>query len=350
MEDFDFMNLFISVFFAYIQALMIVFGVIIFVLGGLIISSEVRSSPDQKIIRATIIGVRRKGDIYFPVFEYTSRNGEKIQAESSSGSSALGDKMPGERVSIKVSEADPTWATPRGLTFSLVALFLILVGGGMIGGSLYFVEWSIVTAVVWGAVAFYFLLKIRKIIIPKGQRLSTAQFRIKMKTERDMERSSLPLQQMGDIFPLLRQEQRRIYRSAPMMAVIALMLAGYGYHGYSASDYIMTHGIRAEATLLSKPERSGQNIEFQDHSGQIIHTSDRYIGLYAEFQRLAFGTDVSTPNALSVVYLADAPKDAIIEKGLFQEIDNKALTFLGLLLLFQSLKTFLKYRRLSSRI
>lgn len=350
MEDFDVLTVFITVFFAYVGALFVVFGLALVGIGGLIVASEARSSPDQKNFKSTIIGVRRRGDIYFPVFEYTSRNGEKIRAESSSGSAALGDKIPGTHALIKVSDDDPTWATPRGYTFSLIALFLLSLGSCMIGGAFYFVEWNLVTAAVWGAVALHFLLKLRKIIIPKGQRLTAIQFKFKMKTERDLERSSLPLLQMGDIFPLLRTEQRRIYRSAPMMAVIALTMAGYGYHGYSSSSNIIAHGIKAEATLLSKPERLGGNIEFQDYAGRTNHLNDRYIDLYAEVQRLAFGIDVSAPKALSVVYLADTPNDAIIENGVFQEMDNKALTFLGLLLLFQSLKTFLKYRRLSSRI
>lgn len=350
MEHFDFLTVFVTVFFAYVEALFIVFGLVLVGIGSLILASEMRSTSGQKVVRSTIIGVRRRGDIYFPVFEYTGLNGETIRAESSSGSSALGDKVPGTHALIKVSDDDPSWATPRGYLFSLIAFFLLAVGSCMIGGAFYFAEWTFVTAAVWGAVAVHFLLKIRKIIIPKGQRLSAMQFKFKMKTERDLERSSLPLLQMGDIFPLLRTEQRRIYRSAPMMVIIALMMAGYGYHGYSSSTNIMAHGIKTEATLLSKPERTGGNIEYLDYSGRTIRVNDRYIDLYAEVQRLAFGIDVSAPKALNVVYLADNPKDAIIEKGVFQELDNKALLLLGGLLFFQSLKTFLKYRRLSSRV
>lgn len=346
MELDDIMSIFITVFFAYVEALAIVGGLALLAIGVLIMASELHTSR-ARVVQAEILGVRKKGSIYFPVFSYTDRNGQRIQAESFTGSSALGDKVPGQRAKIKISEDDPTWATPCGFTWLIVAFVLIVFGAGMIGCALYFSDPSVVTACVWFAVAAHFSLKLRKIILPKGQRLSVAKFRIKVQTERDLERSSLPLLQLGDIFHLLKLEQRRIYRSAPIMMVIALLVTGFGYSEYQTAEKILASGLEAPARIVSSHRT---NIEFQDNRGRLTSITDRHIELYLLYLNL-FPSDGSenTP-PLTVAYLPYQPEQALVKKGLVQSLDMKALIVFGLTLLFQSVRSFLKYRNLSGRI
>lgn len=180
--------------------------------GGLVAYIELFPNKADRVVKATIKGVRSKigndgGAMNYPVFEYVDTDGVTKTAESLAGSSSLTDKIPGTQVRIRLNGNKPGWATQLGMSGLILGLGFFLFGGllGYIAVEI-IATLNPTTYVMWALVLLHFGNKVRKMIIPKSLRETKEAWQSRKTKEDNTDRQSLPMLGRSEVKRKLGQE------------------------------------------------------------------------------------------------------------------------------------------------
>ncbi|MDY0028451.1 MAG: hypothetical protein RBR86_00765 [Pseudobdellovibrionaceae bacterium] len=340
----DWFIVFKAIIVAYVQGVFLFIGLIIALLGCAVLWREIFSGKNHRFYSAKITGVRSgfsslkeggRSAIYYPVFEYVDRHGQLIMAESLSGSSLLRNKFPGTTVKVKVDIETPDWVTSVGIGWKIGGAIGLLCGLAMILGGTFFQSITALTLVIWGLMAIKPLLKLRKIIIPRKDRLSKFDFKILRKTERNNDRKDLPILSKDDVLVLLRKEDRSQQLIFPFVVLIAcgIIYAGFGF--LQTQDDMLSSYESVDGVYVGEKSFPERRIEFVTKQGIQIRLTDDFAGLYPS----TFSTQ-----AVSVYYDPANPYRHVVSRGIWQGAGFKLMIGLGGLMLLQSLRSALRRR------
>lgn len=337
-----------DILFAYMQGAMMVMGATVFALAILIFFAERASGASQRIVKARIIGVRTgstktsdtPSTIYYPVFEYVDNDGQRVQAESFSGSSLLKDKIPNSYVFVKIDSDTPGWASPVGNVWSIIAFIMALVGVALIAGPLSFANYNVVTYTVWGLVALQAIRKGRKLFIPAKLREAKKKFMEGKMMVHDETRQTLPMMDFVSVSALIQKQDKVALAMLPVALLIFCGMIGSGYYLNDKEQKFIAAANQTTGTY-DLSDDNFRKIEYIDQNGEKHHKYDDYSRLYPS----TFHTGKT-----DIFYQPDKPGTIVIGRGIWQGLYYKLLMGFGALLLFSSLKDAARRRRRLSRI
>jgi len=336
------------------QITLLLGGIGMMLLGGVFIADHVFWRLRAARYPGTLIGVREKAArgrsgnrVYFPVVEYMNETGERIIAETDSGSSTLADKIPGTRITLLIRKGRPLEGRILGHTGLVFGLIFIAIGTvvGCIALRDYDVTaWTFIIGVFLvaclAALGLWKLARLEQ--LETGQEFSARKYRERLERKR-----ALPLLRMEDIRPRLRNMEARAARIAPVMGLAGLAMIGTGH--WMAQD--LYH------LLLSGETASGRIIGYE----RVYQPTDRLHVYYPEVTfttaagrtvtfRDKLGSGASTTARKSgarvtVVYNANNPERAMIDRGWWNWAFPFGMLFIGVFVFLLALKTMKDRKR-----
>jgi hypothetical protein len=163
---------------AYTQVGMFIGALMCLGLGGLILGSSLYWRMHALHVSGTIIGVTAENGMYCPVYRYAAPDGQMHEAKSDTSSGGVGGKNTGRVVPLMISAHNPTQAREAN-NYLLDIVGLLLVAPGIWLGYTAVTAYP-VTPTTWImaiALIVYLAERGHRIFIPKGQRLSVAEWR-----------------------------------------------------------------------------------------------------------------------------------------------------------------------------
>ena len=163
---------------AYNQVGLFIGALICLGLGGLVLGNDLYWRLHALRAPGVIIGVIAKDGMYAPVYRYTLPDGQTHEAKSDTSSGMTRGKETGRVVPLMISAHNPTQARPVN-SYILDLIGLIILVPGIVMGYIAVTAFP-VTKMTWvmaAALLLYLAEHGRRIIIPKGQRMSLAEWR-----------------------------------------------------------------------------------------------------------------------------------------------------------------------------
>lgn len=293
------------------------------------------------------------GEAYYSVFEYSAPNGELLEHMSDMGSNSLLNKLPGRRVTLMVFPDSsekvrrPSLILPIfGLVFLLPGIFIGHVAVTTFEPSYMF--FIIITAII-GFIAYKiwgFIKDIPREELKEGWRSLRENKPSITSSSRSEDEKGRVLEQ-NEILERLNGQCRNARISGYIMLVVACALAGGSYYtGLNMIDR-MQNGVRAPAEVVriksqysSSTDSSGYTyyaiVEFIDENGRSVEFKDSVGASSPMYKR---GDEVD------VIYYSDEPKDAIIDRGIFNWSLSGGLAIGGSLILWMAIYSIQISRR-----
>jgi hypothetical protein len=163
---------------AYNQAGLFLGALVCFGLGGLILGNSLYWRLHALRATGTVIGVIDKGGMYTPVYRYTLADGQTHEAKSDTSSGWARGKETGRAVPLMISAHNPTQAREAN-SYLLDAIGLVIIAPGVAFAyaalTSYPVTWK--TGVMAVVMLVFLAVHGRRVLIPKGQRLSIEEWR-----------------------------------------------------------------------------------------------------------------------------------------------------------------------------
>jgi hypothetical protein len=310
-------DLFVSGVQAYNQVGFFIGAAICLGIGGFILGYSLYWRLHAVRATGTIIGVTAKDNLYTPVYRYTLPNGETHEAKSDTGSGWLKGKETGRVVPLLVSAHNPTEArTKNNYSLELISVLFIIPGLwlGHTALTIYPVTWM--TWVMAGALLLYFVERVHRIFIPKGERLSIAEWRKQHNLDGS---ASIDLKEVKPVEQLFAPGKRPPWISnrqwAPLVGLFALLLAGIGVFQSYKMSRLEASGLRAPGAVVSlKEEESGNDSSYYP---VVRYQTDK--NLSVEFKDSIGSNPPSyrTGDKVTVLYLANEPQRAVIDRGVW---------------------------------
>jgi hypothetical protein len=308
-------------------------------IGGLILANSLYWHLHARRVAGTVVGVIARNGMYTPVYRYTSPDGQTHEAKSDVSSSAMRGKETGRIVRLMISPHDPSQAQETS-SWLLDAIGALLFAVGTFLGytaiTAYPVTWM--TWLMAAAMLAYLVEHGRRILIPKAQRPSYAQWRQRRAAEAAINSAEItPIEQLltaPETQATLRVQARANRLAAPLVAVFAAVLLVVGV--YQARDVarLEASGLRAQGAVVRlKGGSSGSARQYTYHAIVRFRT-DRNEAI--EF-RDSFGRNPPSYRAgdrVTVLYNADDPRsNVMIDRGPFWNWAIPGLLLLGAALL-----------------
>lgn len=333
-----------------------IFGSLIcFLLGALMIYSNYHRNSGDYHVRGRVTGFRsgagkmgtnpsHDGTIFYPVYEYTDRNGQTIQAESNSGSSAMNPKLIGTTVMIKVNPAIPHRADTSMPIFTIVGAALLLMGSVMFYSAITIYPVNGYTWVMGTTGLLYFAYKIKKIIKPKEQRETKDEFRARIDKEFLEKREAMPLLGRTEVADITRKRSLIAQRTAPVIFLISIGILAAGYYFGKDVALMTATGARTSGELVryEAQQDSEGTVTYKPYvrytdSTQTIHTfGDKFSSSARPY---------STGDSVPVLYLEGQDK-AMIDRGLWNWALPGGFLLVGLLCLLGAISARSKTTRI----
>lgn len=334
------MELGFSIFTAIIQGFFLV-GAIQMALFGLLCLGGMFYRPKGSYkVRARIIGLRSsdgsEGAIYYPVYEYTSRENALMRADSDSGSSGYTPDKIGQFQNIYIDPEFPERAITAGPILLIIGTILLSVGFGMGYFALGIHPFDKVSAVITSLIFLYTFFKIFGRIKPRHMRETMEAFRARKYNEFKSDKQSLTFHDRRSAEQIQRKQLIQQSKAAPVLYLISLGLLGFAsWHGFNLAQKI-TSGTATTGIVTTLSEvRSSDGItyapivEYAPLSGQTLSFKDSFSSSPAAY---AIGEQVA------VIYNPDQPEIAMIDRGWKNWILTSICAGLGLLILSGAVK------------
>jgi uncharacterized protein DUF3592 len=216
-----------------------------------------------------------------------------------------------------VSAHNPTEARTRNDYWLELIGLVFLVPGLWLGHTAltaYPVTWM--TWVMAGAMLFYLAERAHSIFIPKGERISIAEWRKQHHLDGT---ASIDLATVKPIEQLVAEpggQPSLVNRKwTPLVGVFALLLAGLGlFQAYSMSQ-LETSGLRAPGAVVGlREEESGNNYSYYP---VVRYRTDKNLNIEFKDSLGSNPPSYRPGDKVTVLYLADAPQRAVIDRGMW---------------------------------
>ena len=310
---------------AYTQVGMFLGALICLGLGGLILGNALYWRVHAVRVSGTIIGVTAENGMYCPVYRYAAPDGQMHEAKSDTSSGGVGGKKTGRVVPLMISAHNPTQARQAN-NYLLEIIGLLIAAPGIWLGYTALTAYPVtpMTCIMAVALIVYLAERGHRILIPKGQRLSIAEW----KQQHGLgEASAIDLsavKRIEDIAsaPELQKTQQAQFaqykKAAPLIGLLAVVLVGFAIHQGLRIARLEAAGLRAPGVVVRlEEEYSSSGGGHYDYFAVVRFRTDKNASV--EFKD-DIGSNPPSHRAgdkVTVLYLADNPqRDAIIDRGI----------------------------------
>jgi hypothetical protein len=312
---------------AYTQVGMFIGALMCLGLGGLILGNSLYWRIHALHVSGTVIGVTVENGMYCPVYRYAAPDGQMHEAKSDTSSGGVGGKDTGRVVPLMISAHDPTQAREAN-NYLLDIVGLLFVAPGIWLGYTAVISYP-VTPMTWImaiALILYLAERGHRILIPKGQRLSIAEWR---KQHGVGETSAIdlsavkPIEDIASAADSKKAQQAQFATAkkfAPFIGLFAVALIGIAIYQGLKIARLEAVGLHAQGEVVRLKEEysSGSGSGHYDYFAVVKFRTDKNVNV-------EFKDDIgSNPpshrpgDKVIVLYLADSPqRDAIIDRGIW---------------------------------
>jgi hypothetical protein len=337
---------------AYNQVGLFIGALVCLGVGGLILGNSLYWRVHALRATGTVIGVINRGGMYTPVYRYTLPDGQNHEAKSDTSSGWARGKETGRTVSLMISAHNPTEAREsNNYLFDAIGLLLIAPGVWLAYTALtaYPITWM--TWVMAAVMLFYLIERGRRVFIPKGQRLSIAEWKQQHglgETAGIDPADVKPIEKIlatPEVQQNLQTQWKNNKQVAPFVGVFAVLLIGVGI--YQARDIarLESSGLRAQGEVVRLVGESSSGSGGYSYHAIVRYRTEKNV-------RVEFKDNVgSNPpsrrpgDKVIVLYLADNPRGhAIIDRGLWWNWLIPGILFLSAALLVWLLVFVLRSR------
>ena len=308
---------------AYNQVGIFIGAIVCLGLGGLLLGSSLYWRIHALRASGTIIGVINSGGSYTPVYRYALPDGETHVAKSDTSSGIVRGKETGRVVPLMISAHNPSEAREaNGYLFDIIGLVLIVPGLWLGYTALFAYPVTPMTWIMAIALLAYLAERGHRVLIPKGQRLSVAQWREQHGLGAAAAIDLAEVKPIEDIVsaPDVQQgEQRQLQSSrnaAPFIGLFAIILVGVGIWQGMRIARLETGGLRAQGQVVRLKQESGSGrssyyaiVRFRTDRNETVEFKDD-VGSNPPSHRPG--------DKVSVLYLAGDPRQqAMIDRGIW---------------------------------
>lgn len=316
---------------AYNQVGMFFAGLVCLGLAGIILGSSLYARVHAIRASGTIIGVLNENSVYFPVYRYTTADGQTHEAKSNTGSGSVRGKETGRIVPLMISAHNPSEATEAGnYLFDIIGLVLLIPGVWLAYTALTAYPVTRMTWIMGIALLVYAGERLHRIFTLKGQRISVAEWKklhnigsagaVDLANVKPIETLATPLQQGA------RAQNSKL--AGPLVGLFAIVLIAATAYQSVRVFRLATSGVRAEGEVVRMVEQSDSGgggytyypvVRFRTADNRTIEFKDN------------IGSDPPTRrpgDKAAVLYARDNPAQAMIDRGFFNWV-LPALLFLG---------------------
>jgi hypothetical protein len=305
---------------AYAQVGMFIGAIVCLGLGGLILGNSLYWRIHALRVSGTIIGVINKNGLYAPVYSYTTQDGQTHVAKSDTSSGWVRGKETGRVVPLMISAHNPTEAQEAGShLFDSIGLVLIVPGVWFGYTALTAYPITPMTWIIAVAMLVYLAERGHRVLIPKGQRLSIAEWRKQRGLGNAAAIDLTNVKPIEDILssPDVQQAQQRQLQSsrkaAPFIGLFAAILAGAGIFQGMKIAHLEAVGLRAQGEVVRLKEESSSGsssyyaiVKYRTDRNESVEFKDN-VGSNPPSHRRG--------DKVTVLYLADDPQEATVDRG-----------------------------------
>lgn len=271
------------------------------------------------------------GELYYSVFEYSALNGEVKEHQSDMGSNGLLNRLPGKKVRLMVFAGNPEKVRRPSMVLPIFGLVFLLPGlfiGHMAVTTfeptfMFFV--FIVAAIGFISYKIWnFVKDIPREDLKEGWRsLRESKPNIKSSTRKGQGKGRVL--DTEEILTRIKSQCNNVKIAGVVLIVMACGLSGGVFYAGSDMAERMQSGVRVNAQVVrikseysSSSDSSGYTyyavVKFVDYNGHSVEFEDS-VGASSPMFKSGDGVDV--------IYDPNKPKDAIIDRGVF----NWSLSF-----------------------
>jgi Protein of unknown function (DUF3592) len=305
---------------AYNQVGMFIGAIVCLGLGGLILGNSLYWRIHALRASGTIVGVISKSGSYTPVYRYTLPDGQTHVAKSNTSSGAVRGKETGRVVPLMISAHNPTEAQDTdSYLFDVIGLVLIVPGVWFGYTALTAYPITPMTWIMAVAMLVYLAERGHRVLIPKGQRLSVAEWRKQHGLGGAAAIDLTDVKPIEDIVSAPDVQQAQLQSSKKMVPFIGLFAAALVclaiFQGMKIA-HLEAVGLRAPGQVVRLKEESSSGhstyyavVEFRTDRNESVEFKDN-VGSNPPGHRPG--------DKVTVLYLADHPREeAIIDRGLW---------------------------------
>lgn len=335
---------------AFQQAAMILGGGICFAIGAFIMGNGLYWRIRAERVDATIIGVRKKGIYYYPVYRYTLASGEQRETTSSTGTNSMRGMETGKALRLMVFPDKPEEARPAAsFLYLIISVFFLGPGILFLKIALFSYPLTGMTYAMFGVLGLMAAFKISKHIIPKEQRGTLEEWRAKRKAEHTKEWENSPLSTMEDFAAspegkqasALERKQARV--GMPVLIVLGVAMVYGAWHVGEKTIELTKHGIHTRGKIVE------MQLSYDNDGDSSYHAIVEFKGQEGVMRRFRDNFGSSWPNHdvgddVPVLYLLNRPYDSgIIDHGLMNWLIPGLLGGFGVVLVLLGF-SMLRYR------
>lgn len=310
---------------AYNQVGLFIGALICLGLGGLVLGNDLYWRLHALRAPGVIIGVIAKNGMYAPVYRYTLPDGQTHEAKSDTSSGMTRGKETGRVVPLMISAHNPTQARPVN-SYVLDFIGLIILVPGVVMGYIAVTDFP-VTKMTWvmaAALLFYLVEHGRRIIIPKGQRISLAEWRKQHGLDLDATIDLAQVKRVEDLASSVdgqgsAQEQSRQARKWTLIVgIFALILFAAGIYQSRRLAHLEASGLRAEGEVVRLQEEQSSGSDGISYSYYPIVQFRTRDNVLIEFKDSVGSNPPGRHpgDRVTVLYLASDPRySAILDRG-----------------------------------
>lgn len=300
---------------AYHQVGLFVAALVCFGVGALLVGSTIYLNIVGWRVSGTIIGVVARGDKYAPVYRYLAPNGLVREAQSSISSNSLAGNDTGRVVPLLVSPHNPA-------RFSTLNVIMTALGGGLLllGFGLGYVALTAyrVTPMTWimaAGLLIWLGWRLWRGFIPRAQRPSIAEWRKQRGLGEDARVDLAQVKSVEQIETMAAKATAQPPRMLPFIVFAAGLAALAILQGVTVGKLQMA-GLRAEGRVVRLVTETGSG-NSPSYYPVVRYRTER--DTVVEFKD---STGSNPPgyragDVVTVLYLADRPQQAMIDRGLF---------------------------------
>jgi hypothetical protein len=305
---------------AYQQVGMFIGALVCLGLGGLILGNCLYWRIHALRASGTIIGVLTNGSSYTPVYRYALPDGQTHVAKSDTSSSAARGKETGRIVPLMICAHDPTQARAAN-NYLLDVVGLVLIVPGVCFGYTALTAFPI-TPMTWimaVALLAYLAERGHRVLIPKGQRVSVAQWR-RQHGLGDTAAINLaavrPIEDVVSALDIREGRSQSSRKAAPLIGLFAVILVCVGILQAKKIARLEAAGLRAQGEVVRLKDDFGSGhttyypiVKFRTERNVLVEFKDN-VGSNPPSHRPG--------DKVTVLYLADNPRqEAMVDRGVW---------------------------------
>lgn len=311
------------------------FTVLAVFFGGLLFRKDKKNADE---IKKEITAIKSKHVVnqhYLPVYEFTGPDGQIVSVEGRGGSNWLADKLPGRAVTLLIRPDKPDEVRQPGLLMAVLSLVFLGPGVLFLHLAVSQITWSPGGIAVMLAALGFGLWKLKGIYIPRSARPGREEYRaqraLKKAEKRKRRAENSYLMTPPEIAARVKMLDRQALVTTPLVMLFAVGLIVAGLHLGREVQGFADNGVRAEGAIAGVNGRRDSDGKTMYHAVVAFETQD---GRRVRFEDKAGASAAiyETGERIAVIYDAQNPEKAMIDRGVLNWVLPGALILAGVLL------------------